>query len=72
MLINFVIDCWDDKTTLTTLPQIMSDKKNTYVTYVSANPTDHNFYYPQLDKNFSFWLVNNPCVQNSYYRLVVT
>ena len=51
MLINFVIDSWDDKTTLTTLPQIMSDKKNTYV---SANPIDHNFYYPQLDKNFSF------------------
>jgi len=28
--------------------------------------------YTRLDKNVGFWLVDDPLVQNSCYRLVVT
>jgi hypothetical protein len=31
-----------------------------------------NLYYPRLDKNVGFWLVDDPLVQNPCYRLVVT
>jgi len=35
--------------------------------WISVNPSN-----PRLDENVGFWLVNDPLVQNPYYRLVVT
>ena len=32
----------------------------------------NKLYYPRLDKNVGFWLVDYPLVQNPCYRLVVT